>query len=199
MFDLFSNLKWVRSNGFFGEPLWGKRELCVGHTKQTHTPHHDHQQHQTTDHTTDTTCTPTHHTTQHHTEKDDRERGQRTRDKSKTREEVHNYMFSRVFFACDGGGAADLPQRVHFLLLAAVSRTFSHVDVTQHVKKCLKLQRETKKDTLWKVNGFFFNTASSPSLHAPFMFVKRQKRRSEDEKRRDEETRREGKRREGKN
>ena len=30
-----------------------------------------------------------------------------------------------MFFACDGGGAADLPQRVHLvLLLAAVSSTF---------------------------------------------------------------------------
>ena len=41
--------------------------------------------------------------------------------------------------------AVDLPQRVHlFLLLAAISSTFSLVDVTQHVKKCLKLRREAK-------------------------------------------------------
>ena len=41
--------------------------------------------------------------------------------------------------------AVDLPQRVQFVLLfAAVSITFSHVDVTQHVKKCLTLERETK-------------------------------------------------------
>ena len=42
-----------------------------------------------------------------------------------------------------------------FLLLAAVSSNFPHVDVTQHVKQCLKLQRKQNKkdDTLWKVNG----------------------------------------------
>ena len=50
--------------------------------------------------------------------------------------------------------AVDLPQRVHFLFLAAVSDTFPQVDVTQHVKKCFKLQQEAKKvDTLWKVTG----------------------------------------------
>ena len=31
-----------------------------------------------------------------------------------------------------------------------------NVDVIQHVKKCLKLQREAKNmDTLWKFKGFF--------------------------------------------
>ena len=40
--------------------------------------------------------------------------------------------------------AVDLPQRVQFLLLAAVSSTFSNVDVTQPVKKCLKLRKEAK-------------------------------------------------------
>ena len=38
--------------------------------------------------------------------------------------------------------AVDLPQRVHVLLLTTISSRFSHVDVTQHVKKCLKLRRE---------------------------------------------------------
>ena len=39
---------------------------------------------------------------------------------------------------------------------------FSNVDVIQHVKKCMKLQREAKNmDTLWKVKGFFCDTASS--------------------------------------
>ena len=33
------------------------------------------------------------------------------------------------------------------LLLAAVSSTFSHVDVSQHVKTCLKLQARSKKWT----------------------------------------------------
>ena len=55
---------------------------------------------------------------------------------------------------CITENAADVPQRVHFLLLAAVSSTFPHVDVAQPLKKCLKLHREAKKlDTLWKVNG----------------------------------------------
>ena len=39
--------------------------------------------------------------------------------------------------------AVDLPQRVYrLLLLPAVSSNFPHVDVTQHVKQCLELQRE---------------------------------------------------------
>ena len=42
---------------------------------------------------------------------------------------VHKYMIFTRFFACDGGGAVDLPQRViFFLLLAAVSSTVSHVE-----------------------------------------------------------------------
>ena len=67
---------------------------------------------------------------------------------------------------------------VSIFLLSAVSRTFSHVDVTQHVKKCSKLQREEKKvDTLWKVNSFFCDTASSSEK-----IYKRDKRRREDER-----------------
>ena len=37
---------------------------------------------------------------------------------------VHKYVFSRFFFACDGGGAVDRPQCVHVLLFAAVSSIF---------------------------------------------------------------------------
>ena len=49
----------------------------------------------------------------------------------------------------------DLPQHVYrFLLLAAISSNFPHVDVIQHVKQCMKMQREAKQIyTLWKVNG----------------------------------------------
>ena len=68
-----------------------------------------------------------------------------------------------VFFVCDGVGAVDLPQRVHlFRSSLQFKALFSNVDVIQHVKKCLKLQREAKNmDTLWKVKGFFCDTASS--------------------------------------
>ena len=56
--------------------------------------------------------------------------------------------------------AVELPQRENrFLLLAAVSSNFPHVDVTQHVKQCLKLQREANK----KMTRCGRSTAPPPS------------------------------------
>ena len=77
-----------------------------------------------------------HNTTSHsqqHTEKEDTIR--ETQGKQGKREE-RKHMFSPFSFACDGGGAIDIPQRVHmFLLVDAVSSTFSQVDLTQLVEK----------------------------------------------------------------
>ena len=66
--------------------------------------------------------------------------------------------------------AVDLPQRVYrFWLFATVSSNFPHVDVTQHVKQCLKLQREAKKnDTLWNVNG---TTTITCKKHLKIMYL----------------------------
>ena len=75
------------------------------------------------------------------------EGGHNKRDTGKTREDRREktHVFTCFFFACDGGGAIDLPQHFQFfLLLDAVSSTFSQVDVTQPAEKCSKLQREAK-------------------------------------------------------
>ena len=54
-------------------------------------------------------------------------------------------MFHVFFFVCDGVGAVDLPQRVHIFRFSLQFKALcSNVDVIQHVKKCLKLQREAK-------------------------------------------------------
>ena len=59
---------------------------------------------------------------------------------------MHKYMIFTFFLHV----VVVVPLTFHnvssfFLLLAAVSSTVSHVDVTQHVRQCLKLQREAKK------------------------------------------------------
>ena len=81
--------------------------------------------------------------TQQHTEKEDIIERHR---ENKGREKKESTCFD-FFFACDGGGAVDFPQRVIFLLLDAVSSTCAQVDVTQPVEKCSKLPRESIKWT----------------------------------------------------
>ena len=53
-------------------------------------------------------------------------------------------VFTCFFFACDGVGAVDLPQRVFFLLLAAVSSIFhmlSNVNMWKSASNCCEKQR----------------------------------------------------------
>ena len=104
------------------------------------------------------------------------ERGQR---KKEGEREKRKHMF-HVFFVCDGVGAVDLPQRVHIIRFSLQFKAlFSNVDVIQHVKKCMKLQREAKNmDTLWKVKAF--SAIQRPAARKRRQ--KRQKRRREDER-----------------
>ena len=110
---------------------WRNRERVVldltlrgaPNTTPHHSPHHRHHMHSHTQHNI---------THRERTEKERRER------------EKRKHMF-HVFFVCDGVGAVDFPQRVHPFRFSLQFKTlFSNVDVIQHVKKCLKLQREAK-------------------------------------------------------
>ena len=133
MFDLFSNFKWVRSNGFFGEPLWGKRRTL--HNINTNTQHNTHQTHTTTTNNTTPQSTPQTphalpHTTQHNITRRKRIAKERQRE-NKGRKKRKNTCF-HVFF-------------LH--VMAMVPLTFHNVSIF-----CFSLQFQKLFHTLSNVN-----------------------------------------------